>query len=428
MSIYAGTETASLVGGKPQVHAGLKRLALAYVWITIACSGVVFAEPAPVDALMVGAILLLPLVGLTRFTPGIGLYMSLWALIVAAGFFGATQASVFDVPAKYTGITLYLALSSVVMAAFVLHRPVAHVRLIMSAYVFAALIAASAGLIGYFNLLRGAAELFTFDFARARGTFKDPNVLGAFLVPPLLYVLNLVIGKGVVRGSPWLLAAPILLFGSLLAFSRGAWINLAVSLLAYACFTFTTVSTHRQRLQLIVYVMFAGILAIGTLAAALSIPRISDVMEERARLDQPYDVGPEGRFGGQKKAAALVVTHPLGIGALEFARTYNEEDVHEVYLNMFLNGGWVGGTLYLALVLLTLWIGLRQVVRDRGGGGISAVLVAAFIGMAVEGVVIDTDHWRHFYLIMAMIWGMGLAPADRRGSGRAAGLLPMQGA
>ena len=411
MSIYAGTETASPVGGKRQVDAGLKRLALAYVWITIACSGIVFAEPAPADALMVGAIVLLPLVGLTRFTRGIGLYMALWALIVVASFLGATQASVFDVPTKYTGITLYLALSSVVMAAFVLKSPVVHVRLIMTAYLVAALIAACTGLIGYFNILPGAADLFTLDFARARGTFKDPNVLGAFLVPPLLYVLNLVVGKGVVRGSPWLLAAPILLFGSLLAFSRGAWINLAVSLLAYACFTFTTVSTHRQRLQLIVYVMFVGILTLGTLATALSVPHVADVMEERARLDQPYDVGPEGRFGGQKKAVGLVVTHPLGIGALEFARSYNKEDVHEVYLNMFLNAGWIGGTLYLALVMLTLWIGLRQVVRDRGGDGMSAVLLAAFIGMAFEGVVIDTDHWRHFYLIMAMIWGMALAPA-----------------
>jgi hypothetical protein len=34
----------------------------------------VFTEPAPYDALMMGAVLMLPLVGLTRFTRGIGLY------------------------------------------------------------------------------------------------------------------------------------------------------------------------------------------------------------------------------------------------------------------------------------------------------------------------------------------------------------------
>jgi hypothetical protein len=62
--------------------------------------------------------------------------------------------------------------------------------------------------------------------------------------------------------------------------------------------------------------------------------------------------------------------------------------------------------------LLTIGLGLRQVVRDRGGDGISAALTAAFIGMAFEGAVVDTDHWRHFYLIMAMIWGMSLAASD----------------
>ena len=100
--------------------------------------------------------------------------------------------------------------------------------------------------------------------------------------------------------------------------------------------------------------------------------------------------------------------HPLGIGALEFGRVHHHEDVHEVYLNMFLNTGWLGGTLYIFLVLTTLALGLRVVFRNRGGDGVSAVLVAAFIGMALEGAVVDTDHWRHFYLIMAMIWGIAL--------------------
>ena len=419
MSAYAAAQLTGLADRPHRISAEVQRLALAYVWVTIASSSIVFSEPALYDVLMLGAALMLPVAGLVSFSRGLGLYLLLWAAIVAGGFVATTQAGFLGVPTTHMGITLYLALSSVVMAAFVLHRPIANVRLIMSAYLFAALIAACAGLIGYFDVVPGAYGLFTTDFGRAQGTFKDPNVLGAFLVPALLYVLNLVMRAGIVRASFWLLAAPILLFGSLLAFSRGAWINLAVSLLAYACFTFATVSTHRQRLKLIIYVMFAGMFAVGIFAAALTIPTVSELMGQRASLEQSYDVGPEGRFGGQEKALGLVVTHPLGIGALEFARTYHHADVHEVYLSMFINAGWIGGTLYLALVLLTIGLGLRQVVRDRGGDGVSAVLVAAFIGMALEGVVIDSDHWRHFYLIMAMIWGMGLASADRGGSGRA---------
>jgi O-antigen ligase len=217
----------------------------------------------------------------------------------------------------------------------------------------------------------------------------------------------------VVRAAPWALAAPILLFGTLLSFSRGAWLNLAVSLAIYAYLTFATAGTNRRRLKLTVSVVLAGAFAIGLFAAAQNIPKVAEIFGERASLEQTYDVGPEGRFGGQQKAAELILTHPLGIGALEFARVYHNEDVHQVYLNMFLNTGWVGGTMYLFLVLTTIVLGLRCAMRDRGGNGISTVLVAAFSGMALEGLVIDTDHWRHLYVIMAMIWGMALAAPGR---------------
>jgi hypothetical protein len=401
-----------------EISTGVRRLVLLYVWITVASGAVVFSEPAPYDLLMIGAALLLPVAGLVSFSRGLALYLLLWAAIVAGGFIATTQAGVLDVPATHIGVTLYLAFTSVVMAGFVAKHLEKHVRLIMSAYMVAALVAACAALIGYFSLMPGAYDLFT-EFGRARGTFKDPNVLGAFLVPALLYAFNEVMTGRFGRSSLWLIATPVLLFGSVLAFSRGAWINLAVSLLIYAGFSFTTVPTNRQRLKLILYVVLAGVFAAGVFAAAQSIPAVADLMGERASFDQSYDVGPEGRFGGQQKAVELITGNPLGLGALEFGRAYHHEDVHEVYLSMFLNTGWIGGTLYLAIVLLTLGLGLRQVVSDRGGDGLSAVIVAAFIGMALEGVVIDTDHWRHFYLLMAMIWGLALAaPGTRRSSNR----------
>ena len=365
------------------------------------------------DVLMLGAALLLPVVGMVSFSRGLGLYCMMWAVIVAGGYIATTQAGILDVPVTHMSITLYLAFTSVVMAGFVAQSPSKRVKLIMSAYMVAALVAGVAALVGYFGLVPGTYDLFT-EFGRARGTFKDPNVLGAFLVPALLYAFNEVMSRTSARASLWLALTPILLLGSLLSFSRGAWINLAVSLVIYAGLSFTTVATHRLRLKLITYVVLAAVFVVGLFAAAQSVPQIAEVMGTRAALEQPYDVGPNGRFGGQIKAVGLILTHPLGIGALEFARVYDNEDAHEVYLSMFLNAGWIGGTLYLAMVLLTLGLGLRQVVRDRGGEGLSVVLVAAFVGMAFEGVVIDTDHWRHFYLLMAMIWGMALAAPYQR--------------
>jgi hypothetical protein len=402
-------EAASVEARRPrEVSAGIRRLALFYLWLTIASGAVVFSEPAPYDILMIGVIVILPLAGLAPLTRGLAPYLLLLTGIVAGGFVATTQAGLLDVPTKHVAITLYLAASSVVMAAFFAERPEKRIRFVMSAYLVAAVIAAAAALIGYFSLVPGAYDLFT-EFGRARGTFKDPNVLGAFLVPALLYAFNVVLTARFARASLWAVLMPLLLFGTLLTFSRGAWLNLAVALALYAYLTIITAATNRQRLKLGVFVVLAGVLVLGVFAAAQAIPKVADLLGERATLEQSYDVGPEGRFGGQKKAAELIITHPLGIGALEFGRVYHNEDVHQVYLNMFLNTGWIGGTLYLFLVLTTLFLGFRQALRDRGRSGVSNVVVAAFFGMAVEGMVIDTDHWRHLYLIMAMIWGMAIA-------------------
>jgi hypothetical protein len=312
-----------------RASAGVKRLALVYLWITIALGGVVYFEPSPYDVLMIGAIVLLPLVGLVSLTRGLAVYLMLLCGIVAGGYLATTQAGVLGVPITHVTVTFYLALSSVVMAAFVANDPEAHVRLIFSAYLVAALVAATAGLIGYFNVVPGLTDILT-EFGRARGTFKDPNVLGAFLVPALLYAFNVVLTARLPRASLWAVVMTILLFGTLLSFSRGAWLNLVVALVAYSFFTFVIAATNRERIKLVLSMIVAGMLVVGVFAAAQSIPKVAELLGERATFEQSYDVGPEGRFGGQEKAAELVATHPLGIGALEFGRVHHHEDVHEV--------------------------------------------------------------------------------------------------
>ena len=68
-------------------------------------------------------------------------------------------------------------------------------------------------------------------------------------------------------------------------------------------------------------------------------------------------------------SAAFFCPPPALHWRTEFARVYHNEDVHEVYLNMNLNTGWIGGTLQLFLVLTTLFLGFRLAMRDRVEAG-----------------------------------------------------------
>ena len=64
-----------------------------------------------------------------------------------------------------------------------------------------AMIASLAAIAGYFNLVPGGHDLLTL-YERARGTFKDPNVLGAFLILPALFALQSVVSDALRQGVP----------------------------------------------------------------------------------------------------------------------------------------------------------------------------------------------------------------------------------
>ena len=148
---------------------------------------------------------------------------------------------------------------------------------------------------------------------------------------------------------------------------------------------------------------------------AVQFDRVAGLLNERASLLQSYDSGHEGRFGGQAKALKIIAQNAFGIGAKEFGTHYHHEEVHNVYLSIVLKAGWIGGGLYWIAVVLTLGLGLRHALKGSGGHPIFLVLLAAFISNAAEGVVIDSDHWRHYYILMGMCWGfMSFSPNNAR--------------
>jgi O-antigen ligase len=105
----------------------------------------------------------------------------------------------------------------------------------------------------------------------------------------------------------------------------------------------------------------------------------------------------------------LILENPFGIGALEFASRHHTEDVHNVYLSMFLNTGWLGGMTYLMIVGITLLFGLRHAFRRTASQPLYIVAYSALAAMVLLGSLIDTDHWRHHYLLLGMVWGLSAA-------------------
>jgi O-antigen ligase len=201
-------------------------------------------------------------------------------------------------------------------------------------------------------------------------------------------------------------------FAILLSFSRGAWFNLVVAVAIYGYCSFICAPTHRQRLKMVAVGLVGAALVAGGLLAATQSEAVGRLLEERAQLSQSYDEGPEGRFGGHEKAKRLIIDNPLGIGAGTFTEVYHHEDVHNVYLSMFLNAGWLGGLLFILMCGLTTLYGLRHAFKRTASQALFLIAFAAFVGNVVEGFVIDIDHWRHFYLEMALVWGLMLG--DRR--------------
>lgn len=406
---------AAALGDQPGL---INRAALALVWCTVASSAVVLIEPAPVDLLMLLLAGLLPLVGLFRLNATLLAVIATW-LVIAGAILGATLlATNWTRSVAHIAVTAYLYVGFVVMAGFVARAPPLHAPVLLSASVAAGLVAAVAGIVGYFDGV-SSAHIFTL-YGRASGTFKDPNVFAPFLILPSLYATHsAIVGKRTLAAAA---AAGVMVLAVVLSFSRGAWMALSLAFAVYAYLTFVTAGSARIRLRIVAVTAAAVLVLAIALLLILQVEQFNRLLQERLSLEQSYDVGPEGRFGGQLKAIEIILEHPMGIGSLEFAPAVHHEEPHNVYITTLMYGGWLGGAAYILLSLATLLLGARHAFRRTATQPLFIVAYAALLSQIVEGVIIDSDHWRHYYFLMALVWG--LMSSDRRtvGSHAVAGM------
>jgi O-antigen ligase len=372
----------------------------AAIVLGVLLSGFVIREPAPYEIYMAGLIAVWAVFGL-RISRAIMPLVTLLVLFNIGGMIARTRvADRMDTP-LYLAVSLFLALTAVFFAAVTEAQPGLY-RLIFNAWVCSAVVTATLGIAGYFGLFPGA-EIFT-KFDRAAGAFQDPNVFGPYLALPGIYLLYRLL-----TGSParmFLYAVPLLIVvaGIFFSFSRGAWGLFGASAALLLIALFLQSASGRFRLRIILMSIAAVSLLLVALLVMLQIPGVAEMLTTRAQLVQDYDAARLGRFARYVIGFQLAMEQPLGIGPLVFGQIYGE-DTHNIWLKALMDYGWLGFASWAIMVFWTIAAGFRLLLRNRPWQPFVLCAYVVFLGHVALGSVIDTDHWRHFYLLLGLIWG-----------------------
>lgn len=376
------------------------------VLLMAALSSFVFIEPAPVDLLMIMFTGLMFLAGL-RIPKGFYLPLVFLMIFLLGNLLSASFVEEPGYSMLYTAVTAYLVLGLIFHVAVMYYDYPRLMRYFWRGYLLAALIAISTGILGFFQLVPGS-DLFL-AYGRVDGTFKDPNVYGPFLIPIILYLVNRLEEY---HGKKQLLILGLvgfLVFGLFMSFSRGAIANLLVSGLVMLVIKLKLYNSYKKFSS---YVAIGGIafillvLALGVVVT--STDKIQSLFEERAKVLQDYDVEDGGRFSKQRLAIQLSLSNPIGIGP-----GMGEEVMglvpHNVYLLVLVENGIIGFIGWTGFFLYTLFYAHRFLRRQTLIPSDFLPVYATIIGTVLESFIIDSIHWRHFYVLFGVLWGIMLA-------------------
>ncbi|MGH6768331.1 MAG: O-antigen ligase family protein [Xanthobacteraceae bacterium] len=400
MSVTTASEGVASAG--PRLATESLRAAL--LWLMAFAGGFVFIEPGPYELIGAATIFVFGLTGLA-LRPALAPFILLLILLNVGYALALMQVLEDSKTIVWVCVSIFLTGTAIFFAGMLGTNTEYRLKWLMRGYIAASVIVSLIAIAAYFRAFGGLSDTLII-FGRARGTFKDPNVYSAFLILPAILLLQRILAghrRSQVLGAMLLLL--VVIGGLFLSFSRAAWGQFVFCSLLLMALTFVTSRSRSERFR-IVLVAIGGVFAAAIFVAALlSLDQVAELFKERASLDQSYDTGHLGRFGRYILGAELVLERPLGLGPLQFPK-YFPEDPHNTYLNSFVSGGWLGGAAYFALTLVTLAMGMRYALVATPWRPIFQAVYVAYVGLAIESAIIDSDHWRHYYLILGVLWGL----------------------
>ncbi len=386
--------------------------------------GYVRDEPAPVDWLMI-PITLSTLVYHFLAAPRKPLLLpsTLFTLFIVLHLPAFLYATIHDVgrAVRYGFITLYLI--SFWYVGYVLGDRETFRRGLILGTFLALTTNLLSGLLEFFNLVHFDPSTWR-SGQRLQGFYKDPNVIGPFAIfagctatfvprrPGLILLRNAALGVAILT--------------VFLTFSRGAWLNLAVTL----CIISFLLWRHARNVALLASTTL-------TLLGALFVllfwnPSWFLFAQDRLGI-MPYD---EHRFYFQIEGLRAGWATFWGIGPGQSERVL-QYATHSLFVRVWAEQGPLGMLALSAFLAVHVYALLRALRRAQTAQDIlaSGALLACLLGTLANSFFIDTLHWRHFWLLLGLTWAYAYSLSDyqggawRRTSSRARPVakLPAQG-
>ena len=261
--------------------------------LTIFCGAIALVEPSPYDFASFLAITVWCLGGF-RVNSTAFLFIALIAIYNFGGFVSLIPHLDEWLPTLFMLQSLYLAITAVFFVLFFSEDTLRRTHVCLVAFTASTILAAICGILGYFNVAHLGA-VFSM-YGRASGTFKDPNVLGSYLIMGALFLMQRLILSRTRRVALTTLGFLIVVAGIFLSFSRGSWMAFAVASIVTVGLTFVTTPNPQARRRITILVSAAAALGALAIAGLLADSSIRSFFFERAAVTQDYDVGETGPF------------------------------------------------------------------------------------------------------------------------------------
>ena len=407
---------AVLAPASPSQPRAISPFARGMIFLILASGSIVYIEPAPYDLLLIAT-------AIAMFSAGLPLPRELKAPVLLLGAFlvgntiAATLATHPVEAMRSLSIRFYMGLAFLFFTALVATAPRLTLPAIWSGYLVAAVLATTVGMLEYYGYLGALGPKFAGGL-RAKAFFKDANVYGPFLVPPAIYC----VGRFVSESRRRWLFLPLFLFivfGLFLSFSRGAWINFSLAFTLSMSYWILSNRSFRHRVTW----LLAGLTLVASAATVLILiityTSAADRFFQRAVIAQDYDLEEGGRFNMQHLALERIGRSPLGIGPGRADEEFGLEP-HNIYLQVPVESGWLGGVAFIGLLGLTLVRARRLARPDSSFRQDIYTVFPCLVGVLAQSFFIDSTHWRHLWLLLALAWALTVADARARNAGHPA--------